>query len=174
VFGDGFGPTAEVLRVLLWSTTLSMAGNVFAQALIVQDQQAKLLRIRAIGVVLGLGGSLVLLPRLGVVGAPVAALVSESSVLALLVGAFPLPRARWGPAARRAAGLGAAALGLAAVVLLLRPVPLAAGAIGLACYAGLLLGTGAVSPHDRDVLRRAASALPGLTWLTGRGRREPA
>jgi O-antigen/teichoic acid export membrane protein len=174
VFGPGFGPTAGVLRVLLWSTALAMAGNVFAQALIVQDRQARLLGIRAVGVVLGLAGSLVLLPRLGILGPPVAALVSESAVLLLLVRAVPLPRSRWGPAARRAAGLAVATLGLVVVALLLRPVPLAAAAVGLAGYAGLLLGTGAFSPHDREVLRQATGALPGTAWLTARRRREPA
>jgi PST family polysaccharide transporter len=174
LFGAGFGPTGDVLRVLLWATTLTMAGNVFAQALIVRGRQKTLLGIRAIGVAVGLGGSLLLLPRLGVVGSPVAVLVAESVVLALLVGAFPLPRARWGDAARRAAGLGAATLGLVAVVLFLRPTALAAGAIGLATYVALLHGTGAVTPHDRDVLRRAAAALPGAAWLVERRRRESA
>jgi O-antigen/teichoic acid export membrane protein len=159
VFGPGFAPTAGVLGVLLWATAVAMTGNVFAQALIVQGRQRQLLLVRAVGLVAGLGLTVALLPRLGVVGAPAASLVAEVVVLALLVRALPPAPARRPEIARRAAGLATASLGLVAALRLLRDVPAAAAGAGVAAYAALVLATGALTARDRDLLRQAARAL---------------
>jgi O-antigen/teichoic acid export membrane protein len=173
LFGVRFAPTVEVLRVLLWSTAVAMTGNVFAQALVVQHRQGRLLAIRGVGLVLGLGGSLLLLPRLGVVGAPVASVVAESAVLGLLLRAFPLPGPRRREAARRVGRLALATLGLLVVLLLLSRMPIAAVAVGPAVYALLLRRTGALTAQDWNVLRDAARALPAPAWLRERRRGQP-
>ncbi|MCA9910009.1 MAG: polysaccharide biosynthesis C-terminal domain-containing protein, partial [Anaerolineae bacterium] len=118
VFGADFLPTADILRVLVWYGLLAMVSNVFAQALLVQNQQRITLGVRAAGLTLNLGLLLFLLPRFGVRGAPLATASAEALVLLALVwlfwrldrGAAPVIRA--GQIARLliAGGLAAAAM----------------------------------------------------------------
>ncbi len=49
LFGPDFAPTADVLRILIWYAAVAMTVNVFAQAMVVQNRQRRLLILRACG-----------------------------------------------------------------------------------------------------------------------------
>lgn len=105
----GFVDTAAVLEVLIWHTIPVMIGNLYAQLLIIEHRQVVSLIIRGFSLGLNIALNLALLPRIGVPGAAVAALISELCALSLLFGArlrpappsqpsSPLPSAQTAPA----------------------------------------------------------------------------
>lgn len=90
----GYVATAAVLQVLIWHTVPVMMGNLYAQLLIIEHRQKTALIIRGISLALNIGLNLWLLPRIGVTGAAVAALISELLALALLFGARAVQRSQ--------------------------------------------------------------------------------
>lgn len=162
LFGPGFAPTADALRILIWYALASMVANVFAQALMVQNRQRSLLGIRASGLAGNIALNAVLIPRLGVAGAALASLAAESVVLVVLVAGFRergWEPARTLPRVARACLAGALA---ALVALALRPLGPAAGiAGGIAAYAAAVWLLRALGDDDLDLLYRLAAAMPG-------------
>ncbi|HML22585.1 MAG TPA: flippase [Aggregatilinea sp.] len=162
LFGPEFTRTADVLKILIWYTVVNMVGNVFAQALLTQNRQRRLLVIRASGLALNIALLAVLLPRVGVQGAAIATLIAETTILTGILTSFDFPADWWGRARSHLWRLGLAAAGLMIIVLLLRRVhPLLAGIIGLPTYAALALVSGAVARDDWDLIYRMAIAMPG-------------
>jgi O-antigen/teichoic acid export membrane protein len=162
VFGAGYTRTAGVLQVLIWYTVVTMAGNVFSKALLVQNRQTRLMVIRVSGLVLNVALLVVLLPRMNVQGAAVATLIAESVILVAIVRSFTFPMDWWARTANHLWRLALAALALAGIVLALRGVhPLLAAVIGLPVYAGLVLVSGAFAKDDWDLIYRLATAMPG-------------
>lgn len=172
VFGADFLPTADILRVLVWYALLAMVANVFAQALLVQNQQRITLGVRAAGLTINLGLLLFLLPRFGVRGAPLATASAEALVLLALVWLFwrlgrgDAPVIRAGQIARLliAGGLAAAAM------LALGGVNFVLGiAGGLLIYAIAVLVLRVLHTDDWALLRRLIEAMPGgaliARWL---------
>jgi O-antigen/teichoic acid export membrane protein len=88
LFGERFAPAAEILRVLMGFTVVTMIANVYAQHMFAHNRQRVLVVFRVIGLAVKLTLMVLLLPLLGVVGAAVASLLSELGVLALLVRDF--------------------------------------------------------------------------------------
>jgi O-antigen/teichoic acid export membrane protein len=86
----GYVETAAVLAVLIWHTLPVMAGNLYAQLLVIEHRQIAVLNIRAASLAINIALNLWLLPQLGVQGAAVAALFSE---LFALVGLYIARRA---------------------------------------------------------------------------------
>ena len=162
LFGPGFAPTADALRILIWYALASMIANVFAQAVMVQNRQRSLLGIRAAGLTGNIALNAVLIPRLGVAGAALASLAAESVVLVVLLLVFH--ERGWNPAqtlprvARAIMAGGLAAL----AALALRPLhPLAGIAGGLAAYGAGVWLLRALGEDDLDLLYRLAAAMPG-------------
>lgn len=85
LFGAGYAETPRVLVVLLVALAVTMTGNALQQVLIVEDRQRALLLVRTaiLGVLLVL--LVVLVPRMGLIGAAVASLVTEIGGLVALV-----------------------------------------------------------------------------------------
>jgi O-antigen/teichoic acid export membrane protein len=162
VFGAGYTRTAGVLQVLIWYTVVTMVGNVFSKALLVQNRQTRLMVIRTSGLALNVALLVVLLPHLNVQGAAVATLIAESVILVAIVRSFTFPADWWTRTANHLWRLALAALALVGIVLALRGVhPLLAAVIGLPVYAGLVLVSGAFAKDDWDLIYRLATAMPG-------------
>jgi O-antigen/teichoic acid export membrane protein len=162
LFGPNYAPTADVLRILIWYTAVTMTANVFAQALIVQNRQRGLLRLRAAGLAVNITLNALLIPRIGITGAALASLVAELLVLGLLLRLF---RADGWDLRRLLPRLGRLALLTAAVALALLALRAAHPLIGLAAvpllYGGAALAARILAPEDWDLLYRLAAAMPG-------------
>ncbi len=173
LFGAGFTKTASVLEVLIWYTAVAMVNNVFAQALLIQNRQRRLLAFRTLGLALNVALLLALLPLLDVQGAAVGTLLAECVILVALVRSFTFPADWWARVRNHIWRLAGVALVTAATVWALRDVhPLLAAAVGAPLYVALVLGSGALAPDDWDLLYRMTSALPGGAWVRRWWRRE--
>jgi O-antigen/teichoic acid export membrane protein len=158
LFGADFTPSAQILRVFIWYAVLTMVANVFAQAMMVQNRQGRYVAIRAGGLVVKLVLTVFLLPRIGVIGAPLASVIAEAGVLAILVSGFNLGwRARTGQFVRLAL---TAVCSLIVMLLLMDSLPLIGIIAGLLIYAGGVLFAGALAGDDYDLLYRVVAALP--------------
>ncbi len=168
-FGSRFLPTADALRILIWYTCLAMLANVFSQALIVQNRQKQLMFFRTAGLVLAVTLNLALLPRLGVVGAAMATLISEALVLTLMIGSFKLPAGWWRRIQIGLFRLALATSGLAAAVWCLRGVhPVFAALAGVPIYAVLVYASGAIGAEERNLIYRLLASTPAGRMVLGR------
>ncbi len=167
LFSEQFAPTAGVLAILIWYTALTMVGNVFAKALLIQNRQRLLLIIRSASLLLNVALNAVLLvtyrdPR----GAAIASVLAEILFLLAIVWAF---RAEgWSLRRRTGATLRLIALAglVAALMIALGGINvLLGGFVGLAVYTlGLLWGP-ILGEDDWDLMYRLAMAMPGGAML---------
>jgi O-antigen/teichoic acid export membrane protein len=171
--GDKFAPAGDVLRVLIWYTFLSMSGNLFAQGMLAQNRQRLLLAIRAFGLGLNLALLAVLLPAMGVRGAPFASLCAEFVVFALLFTRFTsVGWGRW-RLASRAARLLLPGVAAGLVMLTLHQFFFGVGiAAGFVVYAVVVLVGQVLGSEDWDLLYRLAAAAPGGRLILRRWRRD--
>jgi O-antigen/teichoic acid export membrane protein len=170
LFGERFHAAADILHTLIWYTVTTMVVNVFAQATMVQNRQRFYVAVRAGGLALKLVLNLLLLPRVGVIGAALASVTAELLVLALLSGTF---RLQWNALAPRMLKLAGVALVAGFVMALLGAVhPLVGIAGGLAIYAAGTLLSRVLAAEDWDLLYRLTAAVPGGTVLLRRWRRD--
>ncbi|MBI1258722.1 MAG: oligosaccharide flippase family protein [Chloroflexi bacterium] len=159
LFGEAYNATAVILRVLIWYAVITMVNNVFAQALYVQNRQRYMVAARVAGLVLELVLGLLLLPRVGVIGAALATVGSEVLVLVLLVRDFHLDFANLLPRLLRLAGI---ALVVLLAMLALGSLNAVLGMVGGAVvYAGGLLVGRVLAGDDWDLLYRLVAAIPG-------------
>ena len=162
VFGADFTRTADVLKILIWYTVVTMIVNVFAKALLVQNRQRRLMIIRTSGLALNVALLLVLLPALDVPGAAVATLIAESAILLAVVRSFTFPADWWARTVNHLWRMALVGMVLAGIVLALRTVhPLLAALVGAPAYVALLLLSGALARDDWDLIYRLATAMPG-------------
>ena len=170
LFGEDFRPAADVLRVLIWYAVITVVVNVFAQAMMVQNRQRFYVVVRAGGLILKLALNLILLPRIGVVGAALASVVAEALVLAALAGAFKLD---WRALSPRLVRIVAAAIVATVTMFALGAIHPILGMIGgLAVYAGAVLVLGVLANDDWDLLYRLTAAVPGGSLVLRRWRRD--
>ncbi|NDJ61943.1 MAG: flippase [Chloroflexi bacterium] len=171
LFGANFAPAAAILRVLIWYTVVTIIANVFAQNLMVQNRQRYLLAVRAAGLGFKLLLNLILLPRIGVIGAAFASVSAELLVLGALASGFGL---NW-----RGTQIGRWAR-LALIVIVTAGAMLALGALhpllgmiggGLIYGLGIIIG-GVLAADDWDLLYRLAAALPGSALIRRVWRRD--
>ncbi len=173
VFGAEFTRTADVLRILIWYTVVTMIVNVFARALLVQNRQRRLLIIRTGGLALNVALLLILLPALNVPGAAVATLIAESVILLAVVRSFTFPADWWARTFNHLWRMAVVGVLLAGIVLALRTVhPLLAALVGAPAYVALLLLSGAFARDDWDLIYRLATAMPGGAIIGRWWRRE--
>jgi O-antigen/teichoic acid export membrane protein len=162
LFGAGYTRTASVLQVLIWFTVVTMIGNVFSKALLVQNRQTRLMVIRSGGLVLNIALNLVLLPTVGVTGSALATLIAESVILVLIVRSFTFPADWWARVVSHLWRLAVAAVLLAGTVALLRAAhPLLAAVGGVPVYLIAVLVVGVIGKDDWDLIYRLAIAMPG-------------
>jgi len=163
LLGQAYAPAADILRLLILYTAITIFGNVFSKGLLVQNRQRRLLAIRAASLSLNIMLSAILLTRWGDPRAAVAAsIVGELLAVFLLLGSF---RAQ-GWNLRRLASpftrLLLLALPTGLLLLLLREqfiaLPLLA-ALGL--YGAGIFALRVLRPEDWDLLYQLASSLPG-------------
>lgn len=159
LFGATFYAASDVLRVLIWYAVTTMVVNVFAQAMMVQNRQRFYVAMRAGGLILKLALNLLLLPRIGVIGAAVASVTAEVLVLGALASAFPL---NWRELTPRLLRLGAAGAVSALVMWGLGAVhPVIGITAGLVAYPAAVLLLGVLADDDWDLLYRLLAAIPG-------------
>jgi O-antigen/teichoic acid export membrane protein len=162
LFGEKFRPTADVLRILMWYALLSMATAVISRGLMVQNRQRMVLAIRAGGLALNILLLFILLPSMGVKGAPVASTIAEAVVLIILFAFFRASGwelRRILPRLLRLALLGVV---VAVAMLLLKTIHPILGIVGgLALYAVGIYVSGVLGADDWDLLYRLLAAMPG-------------
>lgn len=159
LFGANFLDVAPVLRVLIWYAVVTMVVNVFAQAFMTQNRQRRWVVIRVGGLALKLALSLLLLPRIGVVGAAAATLLAEGLILVLAARDFRFDLPVLLPRLLRLAGV--CAVTVVAMLALGGVNPLLGMAGGALVYAlGVLVGR-VLADDDWDLLYRLTAAVPG-------------
>nr|MBA3871901.1 flippase [Anaerolineae bacterium] len=163
---DNLRPAADVLSILIWYALVAMVGNNLSQAMLVQNRQRRLLFIRVCGLGINLVLLAILLPRLGVHGAPLSSLVAESSVFVLIVMNFHAVGWDVRRIAPRVLRLVLVGVVTAVVMLVLRDTSwIIALVAGLVVYATGILTLRVLAADDWDLLYRLASALPGGKWI---------
>lgn len=159
LFGTDFHPTADALRVLIWYAVASMTVNVFAQGIMVQNRQRRLLGVRASGLAVNIVLNVVLIPRVGIVGAALASLSAELLVLGVLSSGFHAPGWDWWRLSPRLLRLTIVCIGVALVMFVLGSFPVVGVPVGLLLYtAGI---TRVLAADDWDLLYRLIAAMPG-------------
>lgn len=170
LFGASYAPTADILRALIWYAITTMVVNVFAQALMAANRQRRLLVFRVGGLVVKLALSLILLPRVGVVGAALASAFAETALLIILALDFPIDAQRLVPRLLRLVIAGVVGVGGMLALGTLNPFIGMIGG-GLA-YLAVVVWGGVLAPDDWDLLYRLAAALPGGSLIRRVWRRD--
>lgn len=164
IFGPSFAPTAGVLRVLIWYAVAAMVVNVFAQAMMVQNRQRRLLFIRMGGLALNLTLNVTLLTafNMGVMGLVYASVAAEAVVLVVMLLTFREAGVDTARLVRRSARPMLAGLVVGVVMVWLGAVHVVlGGAVGLILYAGAVMFGGLLGDDDWDLLYRLLGAMPG-------------
>lgn len=159
----GFLGSSQVLEVLIWHTVVMMVGNGYAQQMLVQNRQTRLLIIRVVGLIFNIVLNILLLPVLGVQGAGVAIFVSQVVMLILLIAAQRPTAgnlAHWLGQAARVLVAGALMFGTIAVLRDFSPI--IAGVVSLPAYALAVILMRALSREDWAIVRRVVVSLPVL------------
>jgi O-antigen/teichoic acid export membrane protein len=159
VFGPAFTGAGPVLAVMGWLVLVRIVEGALAQALTVQDRQTQALAAHAAGLAVNIALTVVLLPRVGLVGAAFGMLAGEMTILAGFVKLLAPDTAWWKSLGRRLGRLALPALALWLCLTMLHGLPVpATAAIAIAAYGGLTLAGGAVTV---DQLRALAG---GIRW----------
>lgn len=163
LYSPAYLPTVGVLQILVWYTVLTMVGNPFAKALLLQNRQHVLLRVRAVALVVNVLCNALFLwatgdPR----GTAVASVLAETIALLLMGQAFAAAGFAWGRMLGRSLRLLLAGLVGGVVMLAFAPVGWVAGALlGGAAYAGACLLFGALARDDWQLLFGLVAAVRG-------------
>jgi len=161
-FRNEFLASANALRILIWTLVPFSTVLVFAYALIASNNQRIDLRVNIVGMLCNVGLNLLLIPKLGFLGASVATFVSICIFLILQYGFISrnLFRVNFVEATGRPL-ISGALMGI--VILLLRPVNLLLLIfISASVYALLLVALGTFSKSDIHILRRLWEKESGL------------
>lgn len=171
LYSPEFAAASSVLPILLLSWLLSSINVVNTRLLIAAHRQAWCAVNLAVGLTANLGGSVLYVPRFGIIAAAGARLVASAGIL---VGTFGGVTRFIGPVV----GLGtwvkpvlAAALmaGVARLVATLTDLHVVlVAAIGALVYVSFLLFTGALDAEDRQALAALCRRLRGHHRPTGR------
>lgn len=162
LFGPGFEETPRLLSMFLWVAAMTMVGNGFAQALVVQGRQRTLLAIRTMVLGLFLVLLVLLVNRVGLMGAALASLVTEVGGLGLLGGALGFPASTW----RKLFGEGfRIVVAAAAAVGAARILDPAAGPLALltvaVLYPAAVVALRVISPSEWKLLGETFRTLAG-------------
>jgi len=167
LLGEAYAPSAGILRLLIWYTAITMFGNVFSKALLIQNRQGRLLLIRGAGLALNVALTAMLLlnwgdPR----GAVIASIAGEILVVSLLLSGFSAAGWRSRKVLNSAFRLLLVAAPTALVMLALREqfiaLPVLAGAV---IYLAVMILGRVLNSDDWDLLYRLAASSPGGGFL---------
>lgn len=173
LFGEDFRPTADVLQILIWYALVMMTANVFAQGMLVQNHQRRLVITRAIGLAVNILLLVILLPILRVRGAAVASLCAETLILVTLVSIFQAAEWDWRRLLPRVLRLGGVGIIVALLMLTLGKLhPLLGMVLGLASYMLAVFIGGILGSDDWDLLYRLTATMPGGTIILKYWRRD--
>lgn len=174
VLGARYAPTGDILRIMIWYALLVIITNVYVNGLLAQNRQRITFVVRTFALLINFVLLLLLLPRLGLSGAPIALVIGEVVVLALLVPRF----AQGSPVLPRPGKLlrvmiaGAAAGVIMGLLHIIQPPLLGAvigGTSGLVIYGALILWLRGLDADDWALIRQLAEAMPGgrriVRWL---------
>ena len=84
LYGDSFSPAVPALRILLIAAAFMFANWILNTVLISGDMEKRALLIWTLGLIVSAGGNLILVSRLGMIGAACALVVAEVSVFAMM------------------------------------------------------------------------------------------
>jgi O-antigen/teichoic acid export membrane protein len=151
LFGEALAPAADILRILAWTVIPFALAIVLAQVLFAADRQVIDLGVNVVSMGVSVAAAVVLVPRLGAVGAALAALAASTVYAALQYAGV----VRWVTSLRigpnvlgLAAATGAALLGIQVSAW---AGPVVGMPLALALFGGGVVMLGVVS---RDDLRR--------------------
>lgn len=153
-------PTVGVLQILIWYTVLTMIGNPFSRALLVQNRQRVLLRVRGVALVVNVACNALFLwwtgdPR----GTAIASVLAELIALILLARAFHAAGFSWARVLPRAGRVLVAGMAAGAVMLAFAPFSWVVGAMmGGLVYAGACVLLGALGQDDWALVASVTSA----------------
>jgi len=155
--GPAFAPGAPAVRIVAVSLALAGISAVLRYAAVAQEQQASLMRIDGIVMIIAVVAYFILIPQFSFIGAALGALIAEiATIVGLLrivsrnIGGVPVTR--FVTRALLAGALAAAAL----ILLRTGPLPQFVDAlVGAATYMALLLMTGSLKTQFvKDLLAR--------------------
>ncbi|MCS6871595.1 MAG: oligosaccharide flippase family protein [Anaerolineae bacterium] len=156
-----FSGTAGALEILIWHTVLAMVSNPYAQMLLVEEQQRLLLAVRALGLTVSLAANVILLPRLGILGAGAATFVAHTAMLAMFLRARAMTSdERHTLLVKTLRVLLAGALMGAVAFALRASQPILAMLLSLSVYGVALIGLRALDSAHWALIRQVLSALP--------------
>jgi O-antigen/teichoic acid export membrane protein len=179
LLSDRYNPTIPLLQLLIWATLCMMVGNIFVQALLIQNRQrtSTLIRALCLGVNIALNAALLYRyrdPR----GTALATLIAETLSLTLLMLALRLEAFPWRAHLAAVGRILLLGVSSAAAMLLVGSwhwtLGLAAGGL---VYAGGLVWGRVLSADDWGFIYRFVGALPlgtHIQSLWGRVARQPA
>ncbi|MCY4107267.1 MAG: oligosaccharide flippase family protein [Chloroflexi bacterium] len=154
----GFEQSGPILAILIWTVPLIITSDMFAQAMMMQNRQRRLLWIRGMGLALNIGLNVAVLLQWGDVrGVALASVGAECFVLLMLANQLRQYGIHWRQLGRRIARLMLVLAGAALLIGFLRgyeanlSLALALVGYGLALWRGGLL-----SEWDRELL--------GILW----------
>ncbi len=162
-FGNENTVTAGILSILIWYTAITMIGNVFSKAMLIQNRQRLLLAFRALGLGLNIALNAILLTEWGDPrGAAIASVLSESLVLILLCSSFAAAGFQWRRIANSVFRLLLIAVPVALLTIGIRGFHfMPALLIGLIVYTLSMRLARVFNSEDMDLLYRLVAALPG-------------
>jgi len=145
-FGEDFGPSGNVLRLLIFASGVDFFSIFFSGFMMARDQQKRLLWLQCAALCLNVVANFILIPRFQHMGAAMATLISRGLIFALCT--FWIARSLGRPD-YRALPLGVVSTGVMAIFLWKWQGPLFFR-IGLAIliYGGLLLLMGGIRPSE--------------------------
>jgi len=153
--------TAAVLQILIWHSVVAMVGNIYAQQMLIENKQTRMVIIRGVSLVVSTCCNMLLLPTIGVQGAGIAALISASVALIwfLLEHHMSMQEARM--LGGRSLRVIAAGVIMAACILFARNFnPILAGIFGSFAYLGSIVMLRVLSPQEWMIIRNALGSLP--------------
>lgn len=77
LYGKQFAMTASILKLVVWYTTFSYIGSVRGVWMLATNNQKHLLIINILGALVNVGLNLVLIPKMGIMGAAMASLITQ-------------------------------------------------------------------------------------------------
>lgn len=166
----GFLGTAAILEIMIWQGVFAMVGDIYSQALVVQDKQNVVFLIRVGGIVSNLALNALLLPYFeSARGAALASLGAQIVMVGWMLVDYRPDAAAIQRFGGRLIRVLVAGVGMSAVIILLQNANLfVAGLIGVAVYGVAILVLRAFAPEHWQLAANVARAVPGIGPTLGR------
>ena len=161
-FGANYAPASGILTILIWYTLITMFGNVYAKAMLVQNRQRLLVLLRAAGLVLNITLNFILLTRYqDPRGAAIASVFSELLYIVLLLFSFRATGWNWQHLMPKLIRLGLIAILMILVLLWLEQIHFVIGIlVSIIVYLFGVLLMRILQGDDWDLLYRLIDAMP--------------